>query len=138
MNKLARIALAVALLAANGIAATKASAARGISIANFGHSFGGGRYFPPEPTLAAVHHSWNGPQRIGGCKNGSCASPVRRHARVIPAHPPAVNGYNGPNGPTCYTVSFHSAPNCELAGGTLGGGYVANGVHVLPYCVICN
>jgi hypothetical protein len=41
---LTRIALAVTLLAANSIAATNAYAARGVSIANFGHSFGGGRY----------------------------------------------------------------------------------------------
>ena len=48
---LTRIALAVTLLAANSIAATNAYAARGVSIANFGHSFGAGRYYPPQPTL---------------------------------------------------------------------------------------
>lgn len=52
MNKLTRTALAVALLAANGIAATNVSAAPGHSIASFGHNFGGGGYFP-EPTLRA-------------------------------------------------------------------------------------
>ncbi len=60
MNKLTQIAVALAFLAANGIATT-ATAASGISIAHFGHSFyppdpcragcATGRYFPPEPTL---------------------------------------------------------------------------------------
>lgn len=98
MKKLTQIALAVALLAANGIAATNASAARGISIANFGHSFGGGRYFPPEPTL-------------------------RRHARVIPVKPPSVNGYRGPNGPVCYTV-YEPPGACEVWAHGTPHGYV--------------
>lgn len=91
MKMLPRIALAVALLAAGGIAATNAFAARGGSIANFGHSFGSGRYFPPEPTL-------------------------HRQARVIPNRPPPGNGYRGPNGPICYWIARH-----QLCSGTRVG-----------------
>ncbi len=45
MSRLIQMVVLVALLAANGIATT-ASAAGGISIAHFGHSF-----YPPEPTM---------------------------------------------------------------------------------------
>ncbi len=45
MSRLIQMVVLVALLAANGIATT-ASAAGGISIAHFGHSF-----YPHEPTL---------------------------------------------------------------------------------------
>ncbi len=54
MNKLTPISVAVAVLAANVIATT-ASAAGGISSANFGLRFQppspAARYYPPEPTL---------------------------------------------------------------------------------------
>lgn len=109
---LTRIALAVTLLAASSIAATNAYAARGVSIANFGHNFGGGRYSPPQPTLRGYFP----PEPT-----------LRRQARVIPNKPPLVNGYTGPNGPTCHWVSIHSG----LCTPPTGPGIVLG-------CFICN
>ncbi len=85
MKKLTRIVLAVAILVVSGIAATNASAARGVPLATFGHNFSGGRYFPPN----AIRRYFP-------------PNPIRRHARVIPAHPPQVNpnNYKGPPGPS--------------------------------------